>query len=185
MDPHEHEVAGGTEEEGSKGQDAGDNPTFSLAGPGQSNPASNAYVGDRSNAWVGDNYRQHNPQYGKEADSPTWSLAGPLPHVMRPGMQHGALPEDRKEDREAGRDGHGTGTDKPHSKDDANNSEEGFFNKWSKFRHMIREPLAEWLGVGYPGYLGHLGYHVLMSVADNRRHDDWALRNIIELHFLR
>lgn len=134
MDPHEHEAPKGTQEEGSKGEDAGDNPTYSLAGPGASNPASNAYVGD--------NYRQYNPQYGQQADSPTWSLASPLPHIVRPGMQRGALPEDRKEDREAGRNGHETGEDKPHSQDDPK-----FFNKWSKFRHMIREPLAEWLGI--------------------------------------
>lgn len=141
MDPHEHEAAQGTQEEGSKGQDAGDNPTFSLAGPGAPNPASNAYVGD--------NYRQYNPQYGKEVDSPTWSLAQPLPHIVRPGMQHGALPEDRREDKKSGQYSPESGTDKPHSKDHHKDSEDGFFNTWSKFRHKIREPLAEWLGVGH------------------------------------
>lgn len=138
MDQHEREAPQGTQEEGDKGEDAGDNPTFSLAGPGASNPASNAYVGDL--------YRQYNPQYGKEVDSPTWSLAQPLPHIVRPGMQHGALPEDRKEDKQAGQNGNGPGPDKP---DNSQGSEDGFFNKWSKFRHKIREPLAEWLGVGY------------------------------------
>ncbi|KAJ5798843.1 Major intrinsic protein [Penicillium pulvis] len=139
MDQHEHEAPEGTQEEGDKGEDAGDNPTFSLAGPGASNPASNAYVGDL--------YRQYNPQYGKEVDSPTWSLAQPLPHIVRPGMQHGALPEDRKEDKQAGQNGHGPGPDKTRSKDDSQGSEDGFFNTWSKFRHKIREPLAEWLGI--------------------------------------
>ncbi|KAJ5753175.1 Major intrinsic protein [Penicillium odoratum] len=136
MDPHEHEAPEGTQEDGSKNEGAGNDPTFSLAGPGAPNPASNAYIGD--------NYRQYNPQYGKEDDSPTWSLAQPLPHIVRPGMQHGALPDDRKEDKE-GRNGLDAGADK-HSKNQ-NNSEDGFFNTWSKIRHYLREPLAEWLGI--------------------------------------
>ncbi|KAJ5664392.1 Major intrinsic protein [Penicillium longicatenatum] len=139
MDPHEHEAGQGTQEDASKGEGAGTNPTFSLAGPGASNPASNAYVGD--------DYRLYNPQYGKEVDSPTWSLAQPLPHIVRPGMQHGALPEDRKEDKKEAQNGHEPTAEKPHSKDDSKGSEDGFFNTWSKIRHILREPLAEWLGI--------------------------------------
>ncbi|KAJ6109207.1 hypothetical protein N7486_001441 [Penicillium sp. IBT 16267x] len=146
MDPHEHEAAETTQEDGSKGEGAGTDPTFSLAGPGASNPASNAYIGD--------NYRQYNPQYGKAVDSPTWSLAQPLPHIVRPGKQHGALPEDRKEDKNAVQNGHEPGgdkpPDKPHSKDHRAGSEDGYFNTWSKVRSYLREPLAEWLGVICP-----------------------------------
>ncbi|KAJ5937793.1 Major intrinsic protein [Penicillium verhagenii] len=140
MEPQEHEAPGGTEEEGSKNEGAGNNPIFSLAGPGASNPASNAYVGD--------DYRLYNPQYGIEDDSPTWSLAQPLPHIVRPGMQHGALPEDRKEDKMAMPNGHDPDLNKPQSKNNgSNDSDEGFFNTWSKIRHYLREPLAEWLGI--------------------------------------
>jgi hypothetical protein len=54
----EYEAPHGTHEDGSKYEGSGNNPTFSLAGPGANNPASNAYVGDQ--------YREYNPQYGKE-----------------------------------------------------------------------------------------------------------------------
>jgi aquaglyceroporin related protein len=74
---------------------------------------------------------------------------------MRPGMRHGALPEDRKEDAEATQD------EDPNESLEAKKQcsqearakrvndprEDGFFNSWSKFRHKFREPLAEWLGV--------------------------------------
>ncbi|KAJ5973734.1 hypothetical protein N7481_010944 [Penicillium waksmanii] len=129
----EHEAPGGTQEAGSKYEGAGNNPTFSLAGPGADNPASNAYIGDQ--------YMAYHPQYGKQGENPTWSLAQPLPHIVRPGMQHGALPEDQKEDEESMKNGHGAAghhaQDKP---------EDGFFNSWSRIRHYLREPLAEWLG---------------------------------------
>lgn len=81
---------------------------------------------------------QYNPQYGKENEAPTWSLAQPLPHIVRPGMQHGALPEDQKEDKEAMNNRH-----EPNSQDTG----DGFFNTWCRVRHYLREPLAEWLGV--------------------------------------
>lgn len=84
----------------------------------------------------------YNPQYGKQDENPTWSLAQPLPHIVRPGMQHGALPEDRKEDAESMKNGHGAAGH--HAQD---KSEYGFFNSWSRIRHYLREPLAEWLGV--------------------------------------
>ena len=138
----EYEPPEGTQEDASKNEGAGANPTFSLAGPGASNPASNAYVGE--------DYTKYNPQYGQENDNPTWSLAGPLPHIVRPGMQHGALPEDRKEDKEAMKQNGGdaaSAVEKQHSKNQSNGSDDGFFNTWSKIRHYLREPLAEWLGV--------------------------------------
>ncbi|KAJ5180252.1 hypothetical protein N7492_003462 [Penicillium capsulatum] len=137
-----YEAAGSTQEDGSKNEGAGTNPTFSLAGPGAQNPASNAYIGE--------DYRLYNPQYGQENENPTWSLAGPLPHIVRPGMQHGALPEDRKEDREAMRQ---NGEDpaaiekQQSSKSQSKEADDGFFNTWTRIRHYLREPLAEWLGV--------------------------------------
>ncbi|KAJ5408550.1 hypothetical protein N7509_002433 [Penicillium cosmopolitanum] len=129
----EHEAPGGTQEAGSKDEGAGNNPIFSLAGPGANNPASNAYIGDQ--------YMAYNPQYGKQDENPTWSLAQPLPHIVRPGMQHGALPEDQKEDAESLKNGHGAAGHQAQDK-----SEYGFFNSWSRIRHYLREPLAEWLG---------------------------------------
>lgn len=86
---------------------------------------------------------QYNPQYGKQDENPTWSLAQPLPHIVRPGMQHGALPEDRQEDKEGMKPGHGSTSQNAQDK-----SDDGFFNTWSQIRHLLREPLAEWLGVG-------------------------------------
>ncbi|KAJ5217894.1 uncharacterized protein N7469_011519 [Penicillium citrinum] len=127
----EYEPAKGTQEAGSKNEGAGNNPAFSLAGPGANNPASNAYVGDQ--------YMEYNPQYGQPNENPTWSLAQPLPHIVRPGMQHGALPEDRKEDKQRIENGQpvNESSDKP---------DDEFFNTWTKIRHALREPLAEWLG---------------------------------------
>lgn len=133
----EYQPPEGTQEDGSKNEGAGNNPTFSLAGPGAQNPASNAYIGE--------DYRAYNPQYGKEQDSPTWSLAQPLPHIVRPGMQHGALPEDRKEDKENGYDPEAV--HKQSGQKHQSSSDDGFFNTWSRIRHYFREPLAEWLGV--------------------------------------
>ncbi|KAJ5724585.1 Major intrinsic protein [Penicillium malachiteum] len=132
IESQEYEPPEGTQEDGSKNEGAGNNPVFSLAGPGAHNPASNSYIGE--------NYRDYNPQYGKERDAPTWSLAQPLPHIVRPGMQHGALPEDRKDD------GHGANGTHQQSGQHHTGSDDGFFNTWSRIRHYLREPLAEWLG---------------------------------------
>jgi hypothetical protein len=73
-------------------------------------------------------------------------------------MQHGALPEDRKEDKEAYQNGSSPDQDlSPEAKKQKSYEsrmnrvkepqEDGFFNAWSKVRHKLREPLAEWLGV--------------------------------------
>ncbi|KAF3004525.1 hypothetical protein E8E15_001154 [Penicillium rubens] len=145
----EREQAEGTEEEGSKNDGMGNIPSYSLAGSGAQNPNNNRGYADEE-------YVLYNPQYGKGDDGPIWGLAQPLPHIVRPGMRHGALPEDRKEDksdiREDGQDL--AQSDEVRKQQSAEKrmkkvndpKEDGFFNSWSKTRHYLREPLAEWLG---------------------------------------
>jgi aquaglyceroporin related protein len=133
--PSEYEPPEGTQEAASKNDAVGNNSDFNIAGSNAQNPNSNAYVSD--------DYRAYNPQYGQEQDTPVWTLAQLLPHIVRPGMRHGALPEDRKEDTQAGQDhSGGEKQDRP-----TNGKDDGYFNTWSKIRHYLREPLAEWLGV--------------------------------------
>lgn len=61
----------------------GNEPQFSLANNEEIAP---------QNIYVHPEYRRRNPQYGKESGGPIWSLAQPLPRVVRPGMHLG---EDR------------------------------------------------------------------------------------------
>ena len=56
-------------------------------------------------------------------------------------MQHGSLPEDRKDDQQR------VQNDQPPATESDDKSDDGFFNTWTKIRHYLREPLAEWLGV--------------------------------------
>ncbi|KGO41516.1 Major intrinsic protein [Penicillium expansum] len=145
----EHEQPGGTEEEGSKNDAMGNNPSYSLAGSGAQNPNNNR-------GYTDEEYEQYNSQADKGDDGPTWSLAQPLPHIVRPGMRHGALPEDRKEDQGAMTENEEdlAQTDEIRKQQSAENRmkkvnnprEDGFFNTWSKIRHYLREPMAEWLG---------------------------------------
>ncbi|KGO76975.1 Major intrinsic protein [Penicillium italicum] len=145
----EREQPGGTEEEGSKNDAVGNNPSYSLAGSGAQNPNNNR-------GYTDEEYAQYNPQYDKGDDGPTWSLAQPLPHIVRPGMRHGALPEDRKEDQAAmtENDEDPVQSEEIRKQQSAENRmkkvndprEDGFFNTWSKIRHYLREPMAEWLG---------------------------------------
>ncbi|KAJ5963876.1 uncharacterized protein N7479_003752 [Penicillium vulpinum] len=145
----ENEQPGGTQEEGSKNDGMGNNPSYSLAGSGAQNPNNNR-------GYTDEEYEQYSAQYEKGDDGPTWSLAEPLPHIVRPGMRHGALPEDRQEDKEGmpenGQDPVQThGVQKQQSVENRmkkvnDPKEDGFFNTWSKIRHYLREPLAEWLG---------------------------------------
>ncbi|KAL4892001.1 aquaporin-like protein [Aspergillus ambiguus] len=123
--------------------DAGDYKDFSLAGPQARNPGS---------AYVDPQYRQYNPQYGHAQQGPVWSLAQPLPHVVREGMLPEGAPQkqEKHDDRPAAHEPP-TDTTKYEQEDPAAKvakpDECGFFNRWSKIRHYIREPLAEWLGV--------------------------------------
>lgn len=128
----------------------GTNPNFSLAGDGAQNPNNTNQA-----PYLDQDYQAYNPQYGQPDSGPTWSLAQPLPHIVRPGMRHGALPEDRKEDEEVMQNG--DYDESPEAKQQRSAEarakrvndpkEDGFFNTWSKIRHNLREPLAEWLGV--------------------------------------
>ncbi|KAJ5143695.1 uncharacterized protein N7515_002482 [Penicillium bovifimosum] len=153
----EREAKNSTREEGSKRKNLGSNPTYSLAGDGAPNPANS------KGPFLDKDYQSYNPQYGKPDENPTWSLASPLPHIMRPGMRHGALPEDRSEDAEAkaiGQDDDLSPEAKQQRSREARQNringpqEDGFFNAWSKIRHKFREPLAEWLGTTMAMTLG-------------------------------
>ncbi|RDK40302.1 aquaporin [Aspergillus phoenicis ATCC 13157] len=147
-----------------RNQSYGSQAQFSLAGP-------NAYYGPlpQQGAYMHPEYQSFNPQYGNmQGDKPVWSLAQPLPHVVRDGMRYGALPEDRKEERdEDGRErpppaSEEPPTDIPKTDEARENGEEpqnemGFFNKWSKIRYYLREPLGEWLGTTIAITLGLCG----------------------------
>ncbi|KAJ5214052.1 hypothetical protein N7449_001221 [Penicillium cf. viridicatum] len=145
----EREQPEGTEEEGSKNDGMGQNPSYSLAGSGAPNPNNNR-------GYTDEEYEKYNYQADKGEDGPTWSLAQPLPHIVRPGMRHGALPEDRSEDKVAitENDEDPAQTDEVRKQQSAEKRtkkvndprEDGFFNTWSKIRHYLREPMAEWLG---------------------------------------
>ncbi|EAW09088.1 putative aquaglyceroporin [Aspergillus clavatus NRRL 1] len=55
---------------------------FSVAGhPGRAQPQGGGYVHP--------DYVHYNPQYGQESNAPVWSLAQPLPRVVRRGMTNG------------------------------------------------------------------------------------------------
>jgi aquaglyceroporin related protein len=146
----EHEQQEGTQEEGSKNDGLGNIPSYSLAGSGAQNPSNNR-------GYTNEEYQQYISQFhkGKDGDSPTWSLAQPLPHIIRPGMRHGALPEDRREDQDPMENdqdlAHMDEVQKQQSEANRKKKvndprEDDFFNTWSKIRHHLREPLAEWLG---------------------------------------
>jgi hypothetical protein len=194
----EKEAPSGTEEAGSRNDGLGNNPSFSLANSNaqHGNPSKN-----QNDTYLDDEYQDYNPQYGHENDGPTWSLAQPLPHIVRPGMRHGALPEDRKENAE---DMKRRGEDPSQKsaaqkrqvadtrvKQNKDTDKEGFFNTWTKIRHYLREPIAEWLGVSIVsnGYMGE-GWHfhiakLLTILSDNSSNDDRPLRNSLKLHLKR
>ncbi|KAL4782619.1 aquaporin-like protein [Aspergillus varians] len=141
--------------------------SHSLAGPPQTNNQGIAYLHP--------DYLQYNPQYSqKHQDAPVWSLAQPLPHVVRNGM--------RSTDASTGEDDHGqeqadrpnanaesqpAATEPPAAEPADNEAEQGrleakrstadnreFFNTWTKWRHYVRQELAEWLGVTLAMTLG-------------------------------
>ncbi|KAI9369678.1 aquaporin-like protein [Aspergillus egyptiacus] len=142
-------------------------PFISLAGSRQ---APNQGI-----AYLHPDYMKYNPLYGqKHRDGPIWSLATPLPRVVRDGMRWtGPQPEDENEgkDTQPGDQGppprpnahnppepaeneppaweppdkeaeQGKKEAQHHTADDSD-----FFNKWGKWRHHVRQELAEWLGV--------------------------------------
>ncbi|PWY86766.1 putative aquaglyceroporin [Aspergillus heteromorphus CBS 117.55] len=126
-----------------RNQSHGSQPPFSLAG-------NNPYYAPtpQHGAYISPDYESLNPQYGQEQDEgPVWSLAQPLPHVVRDGMRFGALPEDRKEEQaEQGRERPPPASGEPPTDMPQPAETRGFFNQWCKVRHYLREPLAEWLG---------------------------------------
>lgn len=81
------------------------------------------------------------------------------------------------------KNGHGAAGDNAQDK-----CEDGFFNSWSRIRHYLREPLAEWLGV-----CTHRTdcddvpvdkIDLTIPSADNRCNDNRTMRNVIELHLI-
>lgn len=75
-----------SEEDHEKENALGAEPQFSLAGP---NTAMRSMHSPSQNIYEDPEYRDLNPQYGKSQDEPLWSLAQPLPRVVRPGMSLG------------------------------------------------------------------------------------------------
>ncbi|OQD70660.1 hypothetical protein PENDEC_c022G05386 [Penicillium decumbens] len=122
-----------------------DSETFSLAGsrpPTRKQPV----------AYVDPEYTLHNPHYDEETREPVWSLAQPLPRVVRPGMRP-VKDEDREEQGKPGPaaqeppaemlpGGEQGGLEARMNRPD----DRGFQNSWSKLRHFFRQELAEWLG---------------------------------------
>lgn len=103
-------------------------------------------------AYVDPEYTLHNPHYDEETREPVWSLAQPLPRVVRPGMRP-AKDEDREEQGKPGPAaqeppaemlpvGEQGGLEARMNRPD----DRGFHNSWSKLRHFFRQELAEWLG---------------------------------------
>lgn len=80
-------------------------------------------------------------------------------------MQRGVLPEDRKEDSshpDAGTLESRTeqeavdaqqGPAQVATEEQVKADQRGFFNTWCKIRYYLRQPLAEWFGVGSPWFL--------------------------------
>lgn len=82
---HGHQPAAVSGEDREKQNALGTEPQFSLAGP---NTVMRS-VDPSQNIYEDPEYRDLNPQYGKSHNEPLWSLAQPLPRVVRPGMSLG------------------------------------------------------------------------------------------------
>lgn len=82
---HGQEPAAVSEEDREKQNALGTEPQFSLAGPNTTMRS----IYPSQNIYEDPEYRNLNPQYGKSQDEPLWSLAQPLPRVVRPGMSLG------------------------------------------------------------------------------------------------
>lgn len=113
-------------------------------------------------------------------------------------MRHGALPEDRKENAEDMRR-HGQDPNQKsaaqkqqvsdtHVKQNKDTDDQGFFNTWSKIRHHLREPIAEWLGVsiGVESIMYPSSRVMMLTIStDNSSNDNRPLRNPLQLHLKR
>lgn len=78
------EPAAIAEEDHEKENALGNEPGFSLA-----NPVSNKHPMPQNQLYEDPEYRTYNPRYAKDDNQPLWSLAQPLPRVIRPGMRLG------------------------------------------------------------------------------------------------
>ena len=136
-------------------QSSPDNKWFSLAG-------SQTPVRKQPLAYIDPDYTLYNPHYEEGTHEPVWSLARPLPRVVRPGMrpESAAQDEDKEEQGESSRDHGRPGPaaeeppaeappsdeqDRPEARV-ARPDDRGFHNSWSKLRHIFRRELAEWVG---------------------------------------
>ncbi|KAL4922027.1 aquaporin-like protein [Aspergillus aurantiobrunneus] len=140
---------------------------YSLAGPPQTSNQGIAYLHP--------DYIRYNPQYSqKHQDSPVWSLAQPLPHVVRNGMRASpsSLEKDDHEQEQRDRpsvtaENQPAATEPPAAEPAGKEQEQGkleaqrathdnrdFFNLWGKWRGYVRQELAEWLGVTLAMTLG-------------------------------
>lgn len=72
------------EEDHEKENALGNDPVFSLA-----NPTSNKHPIPQNQLYEDPEYRTYSPRYAKEDNQPLWSLAQPLPRIIRPGMRLG------------------------------------------------------------------------------------------------
>lgn len=140
-----------------------DSKMFSLAGsqpPAKKQPVS----------YVDPEYTQYNPHYIEENREPVWSLAQPLPRVVRPGMrpESAAKDEDKEEQDKPSKDLERPGpaaqeppAEVPPTEEQghlearvAQPDDRGFHNSWSKLRHYFRKELAEWFGTTVAMTLG-------------------------------
>lgn len=138
-----------------------DSKVFSLAGSQPNQPV----------AYVDPEYVQYNPHYNEENREPVWSLAQPLPRVVRPGMrpESATKDEDKEEQGKLSRDHQRPDPaaqeppaevppsdeqeDRPEARV-AQPDDRGFHNRWSKLRHYFRKELAEWFGTTVAMTLG-------------------------------
>ncbi|KAL3454134.1 aquaporin-like protein [Aspergillus insuetus] len=157
-------------------------PFISLAGAPstqQQNPNSAAGV-----VYLHPDYLRYNPQYGqKHQNGPVWSLANPLPHVVRNGMRGKQSGQESSNTNQCGEktQSHTIEQDHPninssrdaaadepptfnpqdrgeaegkHQAQESTPDNRNHFNTWAKWRHYIRQELAEWLGVTLAMTLG-------------------------------
>ncbi|GAQ10040.1 uncharacterized membrane protein YFL054C [Aspergillus lentulus] len=139
---------------------------FSLTGSNRPPP----YQGG---VYLHPDYMHYNPRYGQPQNAPIWSLAQPLPHVMRSGMRNGDDQDtEAKTKRPNAHQEKVPAADEPPTEHPPHNGdlkaeekehpearvaqpdERGFFNKWGEIRYRFREPLAEWLGTTIAMTLG-------------------------------
>ncbi|RDW58533.1 putative aquaglyceroporin [Aspergillus mulundensis] len=83
--PHVVRNRGGKKEKDDQGQSQdGKDKDMEKQNTQQSQPPDG---GTPSGTYVSPDYYEHNPHYGEKKDEPTWSLAQPLPHVVRSGTR--------------------------------------------------------------------------------------------------